>query len=141
MSKSINDLENEVAILQAAVHSAGPHAGKRVYETDAKYRAAVFAKQVEITQLKEAERKQVHINPEQARQLNSRWTREEWHNNVNVKALQGALGAKNPASGRRWVEEKPALRAEIERGLANTFDGQRTAMSAELTAIVRGDKK
>jgi hypothetical protein len=53
-----------------------------------------------------------------------------------VKALQGALGAKNPANGRRWVEEKPALRAEIEKGLGAVMHGERFTMSTDLTALV-----
>lgn len=129
----ITKLENDIALLNAARYADGPHKGARVVEVDRPYARDVFAKQVQLAEAKAAEGKQVRINEHQLHGLNNY---DRLQNNVNVKTLQGALGAKNPANGRRWVEDKPALRIEIEKGLSHVMTGERFTMSPELAAIV-----
>jgi hypothetical protein len=130
---NITELENEIALLNAARYADGPNKGRRLVEVDRPYARDVFQKQIDLANLKTAEAKQVRIGEHQLHGLNNY---DRMQGDANVKALQGAMGAKNPANGRRWVEEKPALRVEIEKGLGAVMHGERFSMSPELSAIV-----
>lgn len=129
----INSLENEIALLQAARFADGPHKGVRVIERDPAYARQIFAKEVQLAEAKTAEGKKTRINEHQLHGLNNY---DRMRNDPNVKALQGAMTVKNPATGRRWVEDKPAIRVEIEKGLGAVMHGERFSMSPELAALV-----
>ena len=133
----ITKLENELALLNAARYADGPHKGHRVVERDPAYRRDVFAKQTQLAEMKQTEKQTVRLHPDQ----NAGLTRQlQVQANPDVQRLQSAMGAKNPATGRRWVEDKPALRGEIERGLASVIRGGRFTMSPDLEAAVRQPK-
>jgi hypothetical protein len=127
----IAKLRNDIAVASAARDS---RTNVRLMETDARYRASVFNMQVELAEAeKTAGTGGVRIGEHQLHGLN---TYDRFRNDPGIKAAQAVQGAVNPASGRRWVEEKPALRAEIERTVgAYMATGERLPMSADMKIV------
>lgn len=60
MNEQIRNLENEILVLMTAKNDRG----QRVHDVDLKYKRAVFAKQVELEEMKTAYAKTVRISPE-----------------------------------------------------------------------------
>jgi hypothetical protein len=133
MSKVVEDFEDQISELNAKTNAKG----ERLAVVDPQYRNDLFKLQVGLSKAKALENMPSRIGEENTHGVN---TYDRTRNHPGVVALQGALGAKNPKTGARWVTEKPALRAEIERGLGNVMHGQRFTMSPDLSAIVNSPK-
>ncbi len=130
MSKESEKLENEIILLRSAVHASGRFKDQRVVDTDPKYRASVFVKQVELAELQKAESSTVGISPAQLASMNG-FQRTKIGTpavgeaqGADLAFLNRAQAAVNPASGKRYVEEQPKLRANLTAARAAVFEGQ-----------------
>jgi len=60
MNEQIRELENHILVLMTAKNDRG----QKVYDVDPRYKRAVFAKQVELAEMKETDAKTVRVSPE-----------------------------------------------------------------------------
>lgn len=60
MKEQIQKLENEILVLMTAKNDRG----QKVYDVDLKYKRSVFAKQVELAEMKEKDAATVRVSPE-----------------------------------------------------------------------------
>jgi hypothetical protein len=113
--KTIRELENELLAMQSATN---PKTGQRVVEYDHRYKMECFQRGVEIADRKHAEGL---IPP--------RISREQLHhiNGVNrehLDLLAKAQGAVNPKTGKRYFEENPGFKQNVQSARARVFDGK-----------------
>lgn len=107
----VRELEDKILLMRNAIDS---RTGKPMVEVSPRYARELFAERTRLAVMKEDSRyKAPRINAQQLATMNR----------ADLDLIARASAVKNPATGRRLVEEQPALREKLFTARTQVMSG------------------
>jgi hypothetical protein len=139
MSETLRQMEDKLLLLRTATNSRG----QRIVETaDHVYKRAVHDLSVQVEEQRRAE---------SGPRINATWLRTTDKSPggyaplspplaKDLEFLNSISASKNPRTGKRYVEEHPAIRASIEKARVGLFEGRPVSEAMRSDTLAAIDK-